>query len=105
MTGQISYHPSIFDRIDAHAIRRAILKTSGSHRPSGVDALEWCRYLTAFGSRSEFFCRTIAKIAVKLETEEQDPMSLQGYNACRLIPLDKCLGIRPIGDGEVAYLS
>ena len=36
----LPYHPSIFDRIDAHAIRRAILETSGSHGPSGVDALE-----------------------------------------------------------------
>ena len=97
----LSYHPSIFDRIDAHAIRRATLKTNGGHGPSGVDALEWRWYLTAFISRSESLCRTEAKIAVRLATEEQDPTSLQAYNACRLIPLDKCPGVRPIGVGEV----
>ena len=40
------YHPSIFSRIDAHAIRKATLKASCSHGPTGVDALEWRRYLT-----------------------------------------------------------
>ena len=44
----LPYHPSIFDRIDAHAIRKATLKTSGGHGPPGVVALEWLRYLTAF---------------------------------------------------------
>ena len=97
----LPYHPSICNRIDAHAIRRATLKTSGGHGPSGVDALEWRRYLTAFGSRSESLCRTVAKIAVRLATEEQDPTILQAYNACRLIPLDKCPGVRPIGVEEV----
>ena len=37
------YHSSIFDKIDAHAIRRATLKTSGDHGPSGVVALEVAR--------------------------------------------------------------
>ena len=97
----LPYHPSIFDRIVAHVIRRATLKTSGGHGPPGVDALEWRRYLTAFGGRSESLCRTVAKIAVRLAIEEQDPTSLQAYNACRLIPVDKCPGVRPIGVGEV----
>ena len=92
---------SIFDGIDAHAIRWATLKTSGGHGPSGFDALEWGRYLTAFGSHSGSICRTVAKIAVRLATEEQDPSSLRAYNACRLKPLDKCPGVRPIGVAEV----
>ena len=97
----VPYHPSIFNRSDAHTIRTAILKTSGSHGPPGVDALEWSRYLAAFGSRSESLCRLTAKIAVRLGTEEQDPTSLQAYNACQLIPPDKCPGVRPMGVGEV----
>ena len=97
----LPYHPSTFHRIDAHAIRWATLKTSGSHGPSTGDALEWRRYPTAFGSRSESLCRTVAKTAVRLATEEQDPTSLQTYNACRLIPLDKCPVVRPMVVGEV----
>ena len=93
----LPYHPSIFDRIDAHAIRRATLEASGGHGPSGVDPLEWRRYLTASGSRSESLCRTVAKTAVRFVTEEQDTTSLQAYNACRLIPLHNCPCVRPIG--------
>ena len=97
----LRYYPPIIDRIDAHVIRRATLITSGGRGPYGVDALEWHRYLTAFGSRSKSHCRKIAKIALRLATEEQDPTSLQAYIACRRIPLDKCPGVRPIGVGEV----
>ena len=46
-------------------------------------------------------CQTVAKSAVRLATEEEDPTSLQAYNACRLIPLYECPGVRPIGVGEV----
>ena len=97
----ILYRPSLFDRIDAHAIRSVTLKTSGGHGPSGVDALDWRQNLTAFGSRSESLCRTVAKTAARLATEEQDPTSLQAYNPCRLIPLDKCPGVCLIGVGEL----
>ena len=45
--------------------------------------------------------RTVAKIALRLATEVQDPTSLQAYNACPLIPLDNCPGVGPIGVGEV----
>ena len=97
----LPYHPFIFDRINAHAIRRVTLKTSGGHGPSGVVAFECRWYLTAFGSRSESLCRTVAKIALKLATDEHDLTILQAYNACQLIPPDKCLGVRPIDVGEV----
>ena len=63
--------------------------------------MDWRRYLTAFGSRLESLCQTVAKIAVRFATEEKDPTSLQAYNACRLTPLDKCPGVRPTGVGEV----
>ena len=37
----------------------------------------------------------------KLATTTTDPPSLESYIACRLIPLDKCPGLRPIGIGEI----
>ena len=49
----------------------------------------------------ESFCRTVAEIAVRLATEEQDPTSLSAYNACRLIPLDTYPGVRPVGVVEI----
>ena len=43
----------------------------------------------------------IAALARKLATELVDPKSLEAFVACRLIPLDKCPGVRPIGIGEI----
>ena len=43
----------------------------------------------------------MAILARKLATSIIDPTVLEAYVACRLIPLDKNPGIRPIGVGEV----
>ena len=43
----------------------------------------------------------IAILARKLASEIVGPKTLEAFVACRLIPLDKCPGIRPIGIGEV----
>ena len=43
----------------------------------------------------------IATLAKKLATENLDPIAIESYNANRLIPLDKCPGIRPVGVGEI----
>ena len=37
----------------------------------------------------------------KISTSYVDPSGLVAYTACRLIPLDKNPGVRPIGVGEV----
>ena len=97
----MDFYKRALDRVEAQAIRRATLKSSGGRGPSEGDALDWRQYLTVFGSRSESLCRTVAKIAIRLATEEQDPTTLQAYNACRLIPLEECPGVRLICVGEV----
>ena len=42
----------------------------------------------------------IAALARKLASVTTDPSSLEAFTACRLIPLDKNPGVRPIGIGE-----
>ena len=97
----LPYHPSIFDRINGPAIRKAAMKTQGSHGPSGVDANYWRRILSNFGQSSVNLCKTIAQLAIRIATEKLRADDLSAYNACRLIPLDKNPGVRPIGVGEV----
>ena len=45
----IPFHPSIFDQINGQPIKKAAMRTHGSHGPSGLDANEWRRILTHFG--------------------------------------------------------
>ena len=68
---------------------------------SGLDANDWRRILTHFGQQVVEISKLFAKIAKTLDTEELYPELMEPYNACRLIPLDKNPGVRPIGIGEV----
>ena len=97
----IPFHPSIFDEINGQHIKKAAIGTHGSDGPSFLDANELRRILTHFGQQSIEISKTIAKIARKLANEELNPELLEPYSACRLIPLDKNPGVRPIGIGEV----
>ena len=82
----IPFHPSIFDQINGQHIKKAAMRTHGSHGPSGLYANEWRRILTHFGQQSVEISKTIAK---KLATEELNPELMEPCNACILIPLDK----------------
>ena len=95
------FHPSIFDHICVKHVRQTAMKLKGSYGPSGLDAHEWRRLLTAFGQASTEQCKIIAKVARRIGTEKIPDDHLEEYNACRLIPLDKNPGVRPIGIGEV----
>ena len=97
----LPYHPSIFDQINANKVRKTAMRISGSHGPSGLDSQEWRRILTIFGQPSTDLCKTIAKITKRIATENLPDEQLEAFNACRLIPLDKNPGVRPIGVGEV----
>ena len=95
------YHPTIFNRIHAVTIKRAAMKTHGTHSPSRLNADDWRIILTVSKNSSIELCKTIATLAVKISTIELDQESLVPYNACRLIALNKNPGVRPIGIGEV----
>ena len=95
------FHPVLFDSITAEAIRRSALRTEGSAGPSGMDALCWRRLCTAFGEKSNRLCSAIAAFAKRICATYVDPSSLKAYTSCRLVPLDKCPGVCPVGIGEV----
>ena len=95
------FHPTIFDSITGESIRTATLHTQGAAGPSGLDAFSWRRLCTAFGQKSNDLCSTLAAVARGISTSFIDPSTLLAYTSCRLIALDKCPGVRPIGIGEV----
>ena len=95
------FHPVLFDSITAEAIRKSALLTEGSAGPSGMDALCWRRLCTAFGEKSNELCSAIAAFAKRICSIYVDPSSSMAYTSCRLVPLDKCPGVRPVGIGEV----
>ena len=96
-----SFHPVIFEQIDANCIRTASINTFGAAGPSGVDAHSWKRFCTAFQSASDDLCHSLALVARRLCSSFVDPDSLHPLLACRLITLDKNPGVRPIGICEV----
>ena len=102
--GPIDYTPpGAFDLIDERMIFGAESKTKGSARPSGMDAEVYQRILCAtnFKADGKVLQEEIAFFTRNLLTIAYHPSLLEGYTSCKLIPLDKSPGIRPIGVGEV----
>ena len=95
-TGKES-HPVLFDRLDGKCIRRAAINCQGSAGPSGLDALTWQRLCTMYHGTSRQLCNAIARMARRIATTPINPQSLRALVACRLVPLSKNPGVRPIG--------
>ena len=89
--------------ISEQKIQEVANLTKGAEGPFGLDADQYRRTLCSkqFNREGKDLRDQIATLAIKLATEAVDPTCLEAYLANRLIPLDKNLGIRPIGVGEV----
>ena len=55
----------------------------------------------SFHGASKSLCDALAAVARRISTTYVDPEGLGAFTACRLCPLDKCPGVRPIGISEV----
>ena len=95
-------HPIKFAGINEEMVRKAAIKTKGSG-PSAMDADGWRRVLCSnnFGDTNVDLRKAIANFIKKNYTEEISTTSIETFIACRLIPLDKNPGLRPIGVGEI----
>ena len=91
----------IFDGLDADTIRCATLHTHGAAGPSGLDSYTRRRLCSSFKSASHSLCAALSSIGRRIATTAVNPEGLSAFIACRLIPLDKSPGVRPIGVGEV----
>ena len=102
--GPIDNVPSTyFESIDEELIQKAAIATHGAAGPSKLDADQYQRMLCSRNFKTEGLVlrNEIATLAKKLATENLDPTAIESYNANRLIPLDKCPRICPIGVGEI----
>ena len=95
------YDPILFEQLTGDLIKWAALRTHGAAGPSGVDAYAWRRLCSSFGSASVTLCNSLAAVARRLCIQDVDSAELMAFVACRLIPLDKKPGVRPIGVGDV----
>ena len=96
-------HPIMLEGIDATLIQSMALKTDGAAGPSGIDAYGWRRLLAFFQRESTALCEAVAMVARWICQQFVDPAALQGFTACRLVALDKCSCVWPIGIGEVLW--
>ena len=94
-------NPILFENLNADTIRNAAMHTQGSAGPSGLVSFAWRRLCCSFGSASHDLCSALAAVGLRLCSSLVNPESISALVACRLIPLDKCPGVRPIGVGEV----
>ena len=96
-------HPIKFESVDVEKIQKAAVKTQGRSGPSGMDADGWKRMLTLkqFGKSSIDLCKAFTEVIKKIYIIANQSASLEAFLACRLIPLDKNPGLRPIGIGGV----
>ena len=94
---------SYFNNICEQKILTAALKTQGSAGPSGMDADVFRRILSSknFTTAGKNLREEIALMTRNLCTMNYHPSLLEPLTACRLIPLNKNPGVRPIGVGEV----
>ena len=77
-------------------------RSHGEAGPSALDTSGWWCLCTSFGTVSDGLCNALALLARRLCTEVLVIDSMQGYVACRLVPLDKRPGVHPIEICEVA---
>ena len=68
-----------------------------------MDTDGWKRILTSkqFAESSTDLCTTIANMIKKLCIDKDLANTLEAFLSCRIIQLEKNLGLRPIGVGEV----
>ena len=93
----LPFDPVLFEALDGALIQKVALRCRGCAGPTGLDAHAWKRMYTSFKQASWNPCSATAGVACRICTKRVDPDGLTALVMCRLIPLNKCPGVRPIG--------
>eukprot|EP00957_Ditylum_brightwellii_P028826 2177773-Ditylum_brightwellii.AAC.1 len=73
----------------------------GAAGPGGVDLIAWQDWLLRFGAASCYLCKAVAAVAWWLANTRPAWAAYRAIVAGRLIALNKCPGVRPVGVGEI----
>ena len=93
----------IFESIDADLVCKVVKTMKGSVGPTLIDTECWKQMLCSniFKTQQNALYDAVARLSKLLCTTITNPNHLQQLLVSRLISLDKCPGVRPIGIGEV----
>ena len=82
-------------------VERVASKLSGAAGPGGTGAVELSNWLLRFGTASQMLREELASLTEWLANAHPPWAAYRALMACRLVALDKCPGVRPVGIGEV----
>ena len=85
----------------AETVEEIAYKLHGGAGPSSVDAKTMEKWLTRYGRQSQMLREELAAWTEWLANESPPWAAYRAVMSCRLVALDKCPGVRPLGIGEV----
>ncbi|KAL1446997.1 hypothetical protein WDU94_013938, partial [Cyamophila willieti] len=81
-------------------VEKVARKIHGGGGPGGSNSEQWTDFLLRFGRSSHRVRDAVAQLCCKLNNQSVSWDKIQALMSSRLIALDKCPGVRPIGIGE-----
>jgi hypothetical protein len=87
--------------ITGDVVEKVASRLSGGAGPGGSDAVDLRNWLLRFGAESEALRDALAGICEMMANGNPSWAAFRALMACRLVALDKCPGVRPVGIGEI----